>query len=75
MAKARFTFTFDSVTITKPVLYTAACTNRVVPNIMRASIDAQGGEIEVLLEGERADIDSCVRDVRGTGVRVVELKD
>lgn len=75
MANARVRFIFTEDNMRSPVLYSIACQYRIVPNIQRASITDEGGEIEVLLEGESGSIDDCLIEAERRGVRVERMED
>lgn len=73
MAVVRVRFLFDKANLGEPVLYSVAVAHRVVPNIQRAHVDAHGGEMELLLEGELPCIEECIADAQLRGVRVERI--
>jgi len=68
----RMKLTFPEKLVKEPVLFTVAKQYDVMPNIRRAKISANSGEVELELAGEEEDLDRAMAHFHRAGI-VVEL--
>ena len=70
MAKKRVKFTFPRQLITEPVIYELGRKFKLVTNIRRADVREDMGWVVLELEGDDDEIESGLKWVAQTGVRV-----
>ena len=70
MGSKRVKFTFPQHLITKPVIYELGRKFSIVTNIRRADVRDDMGWVVLELEGEEDEIDSGLKWVAASGVRV-----
>jgi ABC-type methionine transport system ATPase subunit len=70
MAKRRVKFTFPQELIPEPIIFNLGHRFKVVTNIRRADVTADGGWVVLEMEGEPEDIEKGIEWVSSRGVRV-----
>ena len=70
MARKRVKFTFPQELITEPVIYELGRKFSIVTNIRRADVRDDMGWVVLELEGEEHEIDTGLKWVAASGVRV-----
>ena len=68
--KTRFKLTFPQNLIKEPVIFTMAKKYDIIPNIRRAKITENFGEMILELEGEEDNIEKGIEYIRRQGVDV-----
>lgn len=68
--KRRVRLTFPQSLIKEPVIFTMAKKHDVMPNIRRARITENVGEMVLELDGEEAALDAAVEGLRSQGINV-----
>ena len=68
-ARIRIQFTYPSDRIQEPLLYELARRFHLKFNVRRADIDAGIGWVQLLLEGERSEIEAAIEWVEAQGIR------
>jgi ABC-type methionine transport system ATPase subunit len=70
----RVKLTYPQELIKQPVLFKAAMKYKVVPNIRRARVTEDIGELVLELEGNDSDVDKMVKSLKKSGVMVDMLE-
>lgn len=70
MAKKMVNLVFPQELIKKPVIYTAAKRYNIVPNIRRAKVTEDVGEVTLELSGNKKDLEKAIRYLEKKGVKV-----
>lgn len=73
MGKQRVKFTFEETLVKQPVIYELGHKFKIVTNIRRAEVGETVGWVILELEGEEPEIQSGLKWVSSTGVRVDPL--
>jgi ABC-type methionine transport system ATPase subunit len=68
--KRRIRLTFPPQLIKEPVIFTMAMTYNVVPNIRRARVTEDVGEMVLELEGETENVERGIQSMREKGLEV-----
>ena len=68
--KRRIRLTFPPNLIKEPVIFTMAMTYNVVPNIRRARVTEDVGEMVLELEGEAENVERGIQSMREKGLEV-----
>jgi ABC-type methionine transport system ATPase subunit len=68
--KRRVRLTFPPQLIKEPVIFTMAMTYNVVPNIRRARVTEDVGEMILELEGEAENVERGIQSMREKGLEV-----
>lgn len=69
LARIRIQFTYPSDRIQEPILYEIARRFHLKFNVRRADIDAGIGWVQLMLEGERSEIEAAIEWVEAQGIR------
>ena len=75
MAKRRAMFTFNSETVSEPIIYNIGQQFNVVTNIYQAEATEDRGWIVLELDGEDKDIEAAIAWAISRGVRVEPVSD
>lgn len=70
MAKKIVHLVFPQKLIKKPVIYTMAIKNKVIPNIRRAKITEAIGEVTLELMGSRENLEKAQKYLEKQGIKV-----
>ena len=70
MPKRMVTLIFPQTLVTEPVIYRLSRQFRIVPNIRRARVTENAGEVTLELEGEEAELNKGIAYLNGLGIRV-----
>jgi len=73
MGKQRVKFTFEETLVKQPVIYELGRKFKIITNIRRAEVGEKVGWVTLELEGEEQEIQSGLKWVSSTGVRVDPL--
>ena len=70
MPKRMVTLIFPQTLVTEPVIYRLSRQFKIVPNIRRARVTENAGEVTLELEGEEAELNKGIAYLNGLGIRV-----
>lgn len=70
MAKKIVHLIFPQKLIKEPVIYTMAKKYKVIPNIRRAKVTNTVGEVTLVLDGAKKDLDKGIAYLEKVGVKV-----
>jgi ABC-type methionine transport system ATPase subunit len=75
MSTKRVKLTFPQELIKEPVIFTMAKKFDVMPNIRRAKVTENVGEVVLELEGEESQLEEGIQYLKGRGVKVEAIGD
>ena len=70
MPKRMVTLIFPQTLIKEPVIYRLSRQFNIIPNIRRARVTENGGELMVELDGEEDELNKGIAYLNGLGIRV-----
>lgn len=70
MPKRMVTLIFPQTLIKEPVIYRLSRQFKIIPNVRRARVTEQAGELMVELDGEEEELKKGIAYLNGLGIRV-----
>ncbi len=70
MAKKMVHLVFPQDLIKKPVIYTMAKKYNVIPNIRRAKVTEEAGEVTLELDGTKENLEKAIKYLEKMGIKV-----